>query len=152
MRLPHSRHNGLCRAELEEQGYQILTCSEEVGVDLFVKACPSLFVFAQGHPEYEADSLQREYRRDMTRFLTGQTQTCPSPPKGCFDDVVERTLAGIVTKAAASHPIDVSEYFPALVRGRPVPDWHAGATCLFGNWIGYVAQAKARASMSPSPS
>jgi homoserine O-succinyltransferase len=152
LRLPHSRHNGLSRAELEQHGCQVLTCSEEVGVDLFVKACPSLFVFAQGHPEYEADSLQREYRRDMTRYLAGQTETCPSPPKGCFDDAMERTLAGIGQQAAASRPIDVSEHFAPLGRSRPVPDWHAGATCLFANWIGYVAHAKALASMSASPS
>jgi homoserine O-succinyltransferase/O-acetyltransferase len=123
-RLPHSRHNGLSRAELDQHGYQVLTCSEEVGVDLFVKACPSLFVFAQGHPEYEGDSLQREYQRDMTRYLAGQTETCPSPPKGCFDDAMERTLAGIAQQPAASRPIDVLEHFAPLGRSRSVPDWH----------------------------
>src|SRR2546429_6417390 len=38
-------------------------------VDMFVKELNSLFVFFQGHPEYEATTLLLEYRRDIKRFL-----------------------------------------------------------------------------------
>jgi homoserine O-succinyltransferase len=59
-RVPHSRYNGLLRSELEQAGYVILTSSPGCGVDSFVKSFGSQFVFLQGHPEYDANSLARE--------------------------------------------------------------------------------------------
>ncbi len=40
------------------------------------------FVFLQGHPEYESDSLAREHRRDLGRYLRGETDAKPPTPKG----------------------------------------------------------------------
>ena len=67
--MPHSRYNGLDEADLVEAGFTPLTRSPEAGVDLFVNEERSLEVFLQGHPEYDADTLAREYRRDLLRFL-----------------------------------------------------------------------------------
>ena len=43
-------------------------------VDAFVKQRKSLFVFFQGHPEYESETLLLEYRRDLKRFLTRESE------------------------------------------------------------------------------
>ena len=69
---PHSRWNGLDEDELAAKGYLTLTRSDRAGVDIFVKEAGSLQVFLQGHPEYDADTLAREYRRDLLRFLRGR--------------------------------------------------------------------------------
>ena len=45
----------------------------------------SLFLFLQGHPEYEAGTLLREYRRDIARFLRGEREHYPAVPQGYFD-------------------------------------------------------------------
>src|SRR5271165_6909892 len=82
--VPHSRYNGLLQSELEQAGYVVLTSSRGIGVDSFVKCFGSQFVFLQGHPEYDADSLAREYRRDMDRYLRGETDKRPAIPSGYF--------------------------------------------------------------------
>ena len=51
----------------------MLTRSADAGVDTFIKQRKKLFVFFQGHPEYESDTLLREYRRDMGRYFRGET-------------------------------------------------------------------------------
>ena len=79
--IPHSRYNGLLRSDLERAGYDILTSSPAHGVDSFTKSFGSQFVFLQGHPEYEAHSLAREYRRDMGRYLRRETDRRPARPK-----------------------------------------------------------------------
>jgi len=53
---------------------------------MFVKERKSLFLFFQGHPEYDADSLPREYRRDVGRFLRSERESYPGMPKGYFDE------------------------------------------------------------------
>ena len=56
------------------------------GVDAFAKQDGSFFLFFQGHPEYEADTLLREYRRDVGRFLGGEREDYPAMPLGYFND------------------------------------------------------------------
>src|SRR5262249_34994245 len=58
--VPHSRYNDLPERALAASGYSILTRSETAGVDAFAKLDGSFFLFFQGHPEYDADTLLRE--------------------------------------------------------------------------------------------
>ena len=69
-------------------GYRLLTRSAAAGADAFVREEQggSLFVFFQGHPEYETDTLAREYRRDVGRFLRGEREHYPAAPEGYFND------------------------------------------------------------------
>jgi homoserine O-succinyltransferase/O-acetyltransferase len=69
--MPHSRLNDLPASALRLCGYQLLSSSSAAGVDAFVQQRDrlSLFLFFQAHPEYEVDTLLREYRRDVGRFL-----------------------------------------------------------------------------------
>ena len=96
---PHSRRNGLSAEELAGKGYQALTADAGIGVDIFIKQKQSLFVFLQGHPEYEDDSLAREYRRDINRFLRGERETLPAIPVDYFPAPVERALAVFAERA-----------------------------------------------------
>src|SRR5207245_3061278 len=84
--IPHSRLNTLDPAELVDAGYEILSVSERAGADTFMLRRRAPFVFFQGHPEYDADALFREYRRDVGRFLAGTTDRYPEMPCGYFDE------------------------------------------------------------------
>jgi homoserine O-succinyltransferase len=84
--MPHSRWNDIPEEALSACGYRVLTRSNDAGVDAFVKPGRSLFVFLQGHPEYDAGSLSLEYRRDLRRFLNGESAWRPSMPQGHFED------------------------------------------------------------------
>ena len=75
--VPHSRYNGLRANDLLSCGYRILSQSDDAGVDVFTMQRRSRLVFLQGHPEYEADTLMREYRRDVGRFLRAERELLP---------------------------------------------------------------------------
>ena len=81
------------------RGYSVLTRIAGVGVDTFVKEENSLFVFFQGHPEYDSDTLLREYRRDVGRYLNHEATTYPSIPRGYFDSSTEGVLTALRDKA-----------------------------------------------------
>ena len=92
LQMPHSRWNEIPEEALLACGYRVLTRSEDAGVDAFVKQRKSLFVFFQGHPEYEATTLLLEYRRDIGRFLRRERETYPPMPQGYFDQETVEAL------------------------------------------------------------
>ena len=63
--VPHSRHTTVDREELEQiPGLKILASSQEAGVfALATKKGRQIFI--TGHPEYDAETLGREYWRDV---------------------------------------------------------------------------------------
>lgn len=138
--VPHSRWNGLAEAELCEAGYAVLR-SSKVGVDLFIDDRKSLLVFLQGHPEYDADSLAREYRRDVGRFLDGTRVDYPAMPENCFSAEGAALLARFAGKASTCRDPALSAEFPKLDITLPAQaSWQEDAAQLFRNWLRYVAQ------------
>ena len=97
--IPHSRYNGLPRSSLERAGYDVLTSSPAHGVDSFTKCFGSEFIFLQGHPEYDANSLAREYRRDMGRYFRRETDRRPPRPQRYFSAEAERELDALELRA-----------------------------------------------------
>ena len=143
-KVAHSRLNELRADELEASGYQILSHSPRGGVDSFVKDFGSEFIFFQGHPEYEALSLEREYLRDISRFLAGERDLYPGIPVGYFDTGTELRLTAFALRAQA-------ERRPALITELPERTLRediatgAAATAMFRNWIGFLT-ARRRAT------
>src|SRR4029077_12231626 len=101
LKVTHSRLNELRAHDLSARGYRLLTQSPQCGVDIFAKRLRSQFIFFQGHPEYEALSLEREYLRDVSRFLAGERDHYPAIPAGYFDTETEARLASFERRAHA---------------------------------------------------
>jgi homoserine O-succinyltransferase len=101
-KVSHSRFNELRESELVAAGYQILTRSDDAGVDVFVRQGQSRFIFFQGHPEYDALSLQREYMRDVARFLSCERGDFPRIPANYFDAETEQVLARFERRAVVA--------------------------------------------------
>jgi len=144
-RFPHSRWNEVRVEELEAYGYDVLTKSAEAGADLFVKKRKrSLFVHFQGHPEYGALTLLKEYRRDIKRFLARERETYPTMPAGYFGSTSTHLLSAFREKALSSRREEIMDFFPeaAVVNGLQ-NGWHASATCIYRNWLQYVISRKA---------
>jgi homoserine O-succinyltransferase len=80
----HSRWNELDAEALFSAGYRILSVAPDAGVELFLRESRHTQVFFQGHPEYDGGALAREYRRDVRRFLCGESHCYPSLPEGVF--------------------------------------------------------------------
>ena len=67
--MPHSRHTAISKEDIAEHpGLEILAESAEAGVCV-IKGRRQRQFFITGHMEYDADTLDREYRRDLNKGL-----------------------------------------------------------------------------------
>jgi len=143
LRMPHSRWNEIPEDALRSCGYRVLTRSDDAGVDAFVKQRKSLFVFFQGHPEYEAHTLMLEYRRDIKRFLMRERETYPVMPRGYFDEATVEALTALRERALADRREEVLSDFPtALAAGAVTNTWRSTATHVYRNWLLYMCARK----------
>jgi len=143
--VPHSRYNELPEKALAEKGYCILSRSDAAGADLFIKQRRSLYVFLQGHPEYDATALFGEYRRDVRRYLGGEAEHYPELPHGYFTDTASDALRTFRQRALERRDTALLEQFPAAIVGRELAaPWRDAAARLYSNWLGYLARNRAR--------
>ena len=143
--VPHSRLNDLDREELAAHEYVVLSSSPLAGADTFCKPRGSLFVFFQGHLEYDAQTLLREYIRDITRFINGERDTYPNMPHAYFNETFSADFERIRARAVAEPRADIL----ALIAETPVAKslintWRASATNIYKNWLHYIADEKRR--------
>jgi homoserine O-succinyltransferase len=123
IRTPHSRWNDLSEDDLRAHGYLILRHSSEAGADTFSKVVrESLFIFFQGHPEYDAETLWLEYSRDIRRYLKAEYRDCPSPPRN------------YVANASAATPANT---------------WGEHAVVFYRNWLKYIHARRCAAARTP---
>jgi homoserine O-succinyltransferase len=140
LKISHSRLNGLRASDLLARGYQLLTQSAEAGVDIFARQMRSQFVYFQGHPEYDALSLEREYLRDISRYLAGKRDDFPAFPAGYFDAETENKLADFAVRAGAERRPALSAELPERTL-RQDDSAEAPVTALFRNWLGYLCNS-----------
>jgi homoserine O-succinyltransferase/O-acetyltransferase len=142
-RLPHSRWNGISEDALTSCGYSVLTRSADVGVDTFAKQHKSLFVFFQGHPEYESNTLLLEYRRDVGRYLRGETNTYPLMPQSYFDDATVLALKALHNRSmSGAREGLLAELSNTLEMSRVENTWHSTAACIYRNWLKHISAQK----------
>jgi homoserine O-succinyltransferase len=145
MQMPHSRWNDVSEDALTSCGYRVLTQSEDASVDMFARKRNSLFVFFQGHPEYEAQSLLLEYRRDIGRFLRRERKTYPPIPRSYFDDDTVELLTSLRTRALSDRREGLLADFPtALLAGKVSNTWRPAAARIYRNWLSYICAQKDR--------
>ena len=144
-RMPHSRWNEVGESDLSSCGYTILSRSDNRGVDAFAKQNGSLYIFFQGHPEYEAWTLLSEYRRDIERFLRGERKTYPSMPVGSLDEPAVKTFNALQARALVERSVEV---LADVEMGQFVKDltdpWRSEAECMYRNWLDYLSARKAQ--------
>jgi homoserine O-succinyltransferase/O-acetyltransferase len=143
LRVPHSRHNGLPEQALTTSGYRVLTRAGGVGVDMFARQEKSFHLFLQGHPEYEAGTLLREYRRDVSRYLKGEREDYPVLPQNYFDNVSTEIALGFRERALANRTPDIVSGFPVehLNEGLECP-WRPCAVGIYEKWFEYLSGRK----------
>jgi len=138
----HSRHNAITRRDLHAAGIPILVESERGGVHMAVSPDHFRIVYLQGHPEYDANSLLKEFKREVMRFIAGERPSFPPYPENYFSTEVLHIL---------------DDYGRHLMRAmrllQPLPDfpesliapyldntWGDTGKALFNNWLGLVYQ------------
>ena len=151
IRVPHSRRNTLAESALAAHGYRNQSRLEGGGVDSFARTMPgrSLFLFLQGHPEYGAETLGREYLREIGRFLRGETAERPAIPEQYFDRATENALASL--DAGSQEPHDLARYTGVVSGALPLQSWRGHTVKLFGNWLSLIAAEKMRRMAQSRP-
>jgi homoserine O-succinyltransferase len=138
--VPHSRYNDLLAADLELAGYDVLSESPAYGVDAFTKSFVSQFLFLQGHPEYDADSLAREYRRDLRRFVLRESTDLPVRPRAYFPSAAESELRRMEQHASlGADRLSLEAVDRVEVLAPKKRSWRSAAVDLYGNWIDAIA-------------
>lgn len=142
---PHSRWNELPLEALAGAGYTILSSSEEIGADLFVSVRRGLLVCFQGHPEYQPETLLKEYRRDVGRYLRGEHATWPALPHGYFSPEAAQLIDAFRQRAGAAPDPELLSDFPlAPLTAGLEARWQPAAVAIYRNWLKHVATAKER--------
>ncbi len=83
---PHSHVYEVTQEQLESVGLTVLAVSEQAGVHLAVSADQFQFVYFQGHPEYDFNSLFKEFKREVLRFGGARREDFPPFPENYFND------------------------------------------------------------------
>ena len=143
LKVSHSRLHDLSEGALSKRGYQVLTKSKDAGIDIFAKRQRSQFFFFQGHPEYDSLWLQREYLRDIGRYLAGDQEFYPNIPEQYFNTATTSALREFRAWALAERNPGLIANLPKLTLMPSVnAELETTATTIFRNWLKYLAQCK----------
>lgn len=138
--VPHSRYNEVTNKQIERAGLHVLVDSLEAGVHLAVSEDQFRTVFFQGHPEYDAISLLKEYKREVFRYLNNERDTLPRYPQHYFPEEAKRIAAEFIELAEEAQA-DGKEIpgFPEEEIARCVDNtWGDTGKAIVNNWLGLV--------------
>ena len=148
--IPHSRLNGIAASSLADHGYQVaLSSSDGAGSPEWSVATKEtegrLLVLVQGHPEYSPTTLLREYRRDVRRFLEGESPRYPEIPDNYLDGEGRSLLSGFEAQClAGEHTANSADRFPfEKAAAHITPRWDRAAAQLVANCLSRARAATA---------
>lgn len=140
--VPHSRYNDISRAQFESAGLKVLVESEEAGVHMAASRDQFRIIYFQGHPEYDFNSLLKEYKREVHRFLAGELAEPPPFPEHYFPPRAEQLAAEWVE--AATRARDAGRAVPPMperdIEALLDNTWGDTAKAIVNNWLGLVYQ------------
>ncbi|MEM9385167.1 MAG: homoserine O-succinyltransferase [Pseudomonadota bacterium] len=137
--VPHSRWNHISRDTFEAHDMAVLAASDEGEVHLAVSGDGIRQVCFQGHPEYDAITLLKEYRREVARWLDKERSEPPPFPERYFSPRSRAILLEFQRRLATPTNTVGLESFPeALLVPALHNSWHDTAEAIMDNWIGIV--------------
>jgi homoserine O-succinyltransferase len=135
--VPHSRWNEVFPAQFAAAGLRVLLAGQEAGVHLAVSPDGARLVFLQGHPEYDAVSLLKEFKREALLWAAGASAAFPPVPdhylSAAAQAIVERwgvEMEHSVAAGAAPPDFPEAEVVPLLAQR-----WRPAAEIVVGNWV-----------------
>jgi homoserine O-succinyltransferase len=140
--VPHSRFNDISRGQLEAAGLHVLVESAEGGVHMAVSKDHFRAIFLQGHPEYDVNSLLKEYKREVFRYLNGELPHPPRFPEHYFPAAVKAAAERFIEQAGQALRNDqpLPPFIEDEVTGQLDNTWGDTARAIVSNWLGLVYQ------------
>jgi homoserine O-succinyltransferase len=148
--LPHSRSNDIPTSTLAAHGYRPVLTSGESWTAMEGDRFRARLLLFQGHPEYAANSLLREHRRDVRRYLMGERSQYPPMPEGYLDEAglqLLREFAALPTTIDRD-PAGIAAFPAQAVEPHIQPSWRHAAETIYSNWLGQVMRRRAEAEDS----
>ena len=140
--VPHSRFNEVFPDQFNQAGLKILVESEDGDVHLAVSEDGFRLVFFQGHPEYDSISLMKEYKREVGRYIKGETNEYPPFPEHYFSLKCQTILDEYQDNLNTA--LSEGSSLPVFPEDLIIPfldnTWHDTAEAVINNWIGKVYQ------------
>lgn len=138
--VPHSRYNDISRQQLEAAGLTILAESADGGVHMAASPDQFRVIYMQGHPEYDASSLLKEYRRELYRYANLERDNPPPLPQNYFRDEAEQLALADLDLAAEARESggDYESTLETDVRLLLDNTWGDTAKAIINNWLGLV--------------
>ncbi len=138
--VPHSRYNDITRRQLEKAGLTVLVEGNTGGVHMAVSPDQFRMIYFQGHPEYDKNSLLKEYKRELLRYLAGELSSPPPFPENYFPADAVKIAEQILEQAKQAE--GKAEALPALLEEK-IEDlldntWGDTAKAFVNNWLGLV--------------
>ena len=140
--VPHSRYNEISRQQLENAGLTILVESNEGGVHMAVSPDQFRMIFLQGHPEYDINSLLKEFIRELMRYLAGDLDSPPPFPEHYFSVEAVQLAGQFLEDASLVLAQDRTEVGLLEDNLAKLLDntWGDTAKAVVNNWLGLVYQ------------
>jgi homoserine O-succinyltransferase len=138
--VPHSRYNDISRTQLEAAGLVVLAESAEGGVHMAASPDQFRVFYMQGHPEYDANSLLKEYRRELYRYANNERDNPPPLPENYFAGDAKRFALGALEAAARARETGAvyDDTLETEVEGLLDNTWGDTAKAIINNWLGLV--------------
>lgn len=139
--VPHSRWNTVTVDQFEQAGLTVLIKSFDEEAHMAVSPDQLRMVYFQGHPEYDINSLLKEYKRDVMLYLDGQVDQPPYPDN--YFSIEAREIAEKFIEQAQL-ALEQGEAIPEFPEGEILQyldnTWGDTAKAIFNNWLGVVYQ------------
>lgn len=136
--LPHSRYSEIRPEQFRAAGMNILVESPEAGVHMATSSDGFRLICFQGHPEYDAVSLLKEYRREVMNYAAGEREDYPPFPEHYFNDRAQDILNAYRELVFPGKP--APEFPEKLIEAELEDTWRDSAKAVIGAWIGAVYQ------------
>ena len=99
-------------------------------------------LYFQGHPEYDANSLLKEYKRDLELYLRGERATQPPLPEHYLSADASEIVQHYTDLALSA--VSANQSLPDFPEAQLKPHldntWGDTAKAIFNNWLGLIYQ------------
>ena len=139
---PHSHVYEVNANQLKEKDLMVLAVSKQADLHLAVSPDGFRFLFFQGHPEYDAVSLLKEYKREVVRYIEGIRSSYPPYPEHYFDEEAREVLERYKQKVerARGDYRDLPAFPDQEVAQLVDNTWSDTGKAIVNNWLGLVYQ------------
>ena len=137
---PHSRYNDVSREQFEAAGCTVLAENSDIGVHLAVSPDQFRVLYFQGHPEYGAISLLKEFKREYNLYLAGERDKLPRVPENFFTPKGEEIAKALIAQIQNVDRDSAPEFPEDELLPHCDNTWGDTGKAIVNNWLGLVYQ------------